>query len=178
MVDKMLQYLYELDYKVDIQDGTAPDLSTHAELWCLGKHLGIEGLKAVASDRFKVALSLFNVYGSEVDFKFSYFEDLVKAVEAVWKLVPEPTRFLRNQVSMHIQRNIKEWAEKEGSQSRFLESAYRLIFRETEQQDQKFKTMMDNIRAQYLLYIDMEDGSKGVRKDRKEWKALVKTNKY
>ena len=178
MVDKMLQYLYELDYKVDIQDGTAPDLSTHAELWCLGKHLGIKGLKAVASDRFKVALSLFNVYGSEVDFKFSYFEDLVKAVEAVWKLVPEPTRFLRNQVSMHIQRNIKEWAEKEGSQSRFLESAYRLIFRETEQQDQKFKTMMDNIRAQYLLYIDMEDGSKGGRKDRKEWKALVKTNKY
>ena len=79
---------------------------------------------------------------------------------------------------MHIQQNIKEWAEKEGSQSRFLESAYRLIFRETEQQDQRFKTMMDNIRAQYLLYIDMEDKSKGVRKDRKEWKALVKTNKY
>ena len=111
----MLQYLYELDYQVDIQDGTTPDLSTHAELWCLGIHLSIKGLTAVASDRFKGALSLFDVYGPEVDFKFSYFEDLVQAVEAVWKLVPEPTRFLRNQISMHIQHNIKEWAEKEGS---------------------------------------------------------------
>ena len=38
--------------------------------------------------------------------------------------------------------------------------------------------MMDNIRAQYILQIEMEGGYKGGRKDRKEWKALVKTNKY
>ena len=153
-----MQYLYELDYQVDSQVGTAPALSTHAELWYLGKHLDIKGLMVVASDRYKVALSLFDAYGSEVGFKLSYFEDLVRAVEAVWKSPPDPTGFLRNQISMHFQQNIQEWTKKQGSQSRFLESTYRLIFLKTEQQNQDFKAMMDHIRADYLNYLDMECG--------------------
>ena len=39
----------------------------------------------MAVDSFKAALSLSSVYGSKIDFKFSYFEDLIRAIEAVRK---------------------------------------------------------------------------------------------
>ena len=156
MVEKMLQYLYELNYEVDSEDGTPPDLSTHVELWSLGNHLRIKGLKSVAADKFKLALSQFSVYGSEVGFKISYFEELVAIVETVWGLKPDPTGVLRNQISIHIQQNIKEWRAPKGPQSgsrRFLESMYRLIFHETEQQSQNFTELMEKVRANYQQYL-------------------------
>ena len=156
----MLQYLYELDYEVDNQEGTPPDLSTHVELWTLGNHLGIKGLKSVAADKFKLALSQLNVFGSEVGFKISFFEDLVAIIENVWGLKPDLTGVLHNQVSIHIQQNIKEWSKPTGpqfrtleSKRRFLESTYRLIFHEIEQQSQYFKGLMEKIRAYYLQYL-------------------------
>lgn len=118
----MLQYFYELDYQVDSQDGTAPELSIHAELWWMGETYGIKGLKAMALDKFKMALSQFNSYGSELGFTMSYLENLLTAMEDVWRWNPPSpsTNVPRNQLSMHIQRNIKEWAKMEGSQSRSL----------------------------------------------------------
>ena len=158
-VTKMLQYLYELDYQVDRQEGTAPDLSIHVDLWRIGQYLGIKGLKVVAADRFKYDLALFNVYGSEVDFKISYFVDLMSVVvEDVWveHLTISPGEFFRNQVSMHLQQNIRECAKKEGARSRFLESMYRLIFRETELQNPDFLPIIDIIRIKSLESLDTE----------------------
>lgn len=160
MVEKMLQYLYQLDYEVDDQEGTPPDLSTHVGLWTLGNHLGIKGLKYVAADKFKLALSQFNLYGSELGFNISYFEVLVAITAYVWEVTPDSIGVLRNHVSILIQQNIKEWSKPMGlqfgsleSKRRFLESTYRLIFYETEQQIQDFKELMEKIRANYLQYL-------------------------
>ena len=160
MVEKMLQYLYELDYEVDDQEGTPPDLSTHVGLWTLGNHLGIKGLKYVAADKFRVALSQFNVIGSELGFNISYFEDLVAITAYVWEMTPGSIGVLRSHVSILIQQNINEWSNPMGQQfrslhskRRFLESTYRLIFYETEQQIQDFKELMEKIRANYLEYL-------------------------
>ena len=72
----------------------------------------------MAADRFELALSLFYIYGSEVGFKMSCFEDLVAAVEIIWDLTPDSTGFLHNKVSIHIQQKMKECTKKGGSQSR------------------------------------------------------------
>ena len=137
----MLQYLYQLDYQFDGEHGTAPDVSTHTELWCLGKYLGIKGLTGLAADRFKMAFSQFDVFGSEVSFKLTYFEHLVTAINTVWEMTFGKTDYsdlLRNQVSIHVQQNIKGCAKKGGARSRFLESTYGLIFRETELKEPDF----------------------------------------
>ena len=153
----MLQYLYELNYEVDSQERTPPDLSTHVELWSLGEFLNIEGLKSVAVDKFKSALSEYHVYGFEVDFNIPHFEHLVATMEMVWGLTPDSAEVLRNQFSIHIQQNIKQLSNPEDFQSRFrrfLESTYRLIFHEIEQQSQKnFTELMEKVRADYRQYL-------------------------
>ena len=162
----MLQYMYELDYEVESQDETVPEIWAHARMWNmgLGEELGIKGLKIVAAEKFKLALSQFNVYGTEIGFTIAYFEDFVTHVEAVWDATPDTTRIFRNQVSMHIQQNYKEWAKKEGPQARFLEHAYRVLFRELQQQTRDFTAVLENIRSEYLKYLDTEGKNRGPSK--------------
>lgn len=128
-------------------------------MWDAGDHLGINGLKVAAADKFKVALSQFNIYGAEMNFSFLFFEGLVKDVEAVWdELVWRSNRILLGQLSMHIQSNIKEWADKKGAQARFVESSYRLTFREIQQQPRCSESMLQVIRAKYQDYLEAETG--------------------
>lgn len=154
----MLQYMYELDYEVESQDEPVPDICTHVRMWLLGADLGIKGLKIVAAEKFKVALSQYNVYGDKIGFTISYFEDFVADVKAVWDATSDSERIFRTQVSTHIQQNNKEWAKKEGSQARFLEYAYRVLFREIQQQTRDFTAVLENIRTEYFKYLDTESG--------------------
>lgn len=154
LVDKMLQYLYGLDYQVDSQEGTALDMETHADMWCIGEAFGIKGLQSLAADKCKISLSEFNVYGAKLGFTISYFEDLVTGLAGIWDATPKSNRIFRNQVSTHIQQNIEEWSKKGSPQSRFLQSTYRLIFRELEQQTQDFTAMLKEIRVNYQYYLD------------------------
>ncbi len=59
---------------------------------------------------------------------------------------------------MHLQQNYKEWAKKEGSQARFLEYAYRVLFREVQQQTTDFRSVLENIRTEYFKYLDTDNG--------------------
>ncbi len=154
----MLQYMYELDYEVGSLDETVPDIYAHVCMWILAVELGIKGLKIVAAEKFKLALSQYNVYGNEIGFTISYFEDFVKGVEAVWSTTADSVRIFRNQVSMHLQQNYKEWAEKEGFQARFLEYAYRVLFRDLQHQTPDFTAVLENIRTEYFKYLDTESG--------------------
>ena len=150
----MLQYLYKLDYQDETDEGTFPEISNHAALWRIGDSLGIKGLKAMAADNFKLALSQINVDGSEIGFNILYFQCLVWDMEHVWDKTHDHMKDLRNQ----CQRIFITWAKKEGSQSRFLESTYRLIFRETEQENQDFKALLRTIKANPRRYLDTETG--------------------
>ena len=176
VLDGMLQYLYELDYHFDSPDGTAPRPVFHVFVLSLGDYLGIEGLKVTAADKFESALSLFNNYGSKVGFTISYFKELLVTMQALWDwdATDDWMKALRNRVSMHLRQNISEWGKKKGSKSRFLESMYGLIFRETEQENPNFTVLMETVRKKYLKYLDTEIGYEGICKD---LEASVSSNK-
>ena len=152
----MLQYMYELDYEVEGQDEIVPDINTHVDMWNMGEELGIKGLKIVAAQKFEGALSQYNGYGFKVGFTIPYFEDLVEDVEAVWDATHDSNRLFRAQVSAHIQQNNKDWAKKQGPQARFLEFAYRVVFRNLQQQTRDFTAVLENIRTEYFKYLDTE----------------------
>ena len=154
----MLQYLYKLDYQSASDEETVPSIANDAYMWYIGESLGIKGLKAMAADRLKLALSQFNVYGSEVGFNILYFTRLVGDIDVVWGWTHDYVEDLRNLISTHVYRNITEWAKKEGSQSRLLESTYRLIFREIEQDNPDFDALFRTIKTKYLKYLDTECG--------------------
>lgn len=158
MIANVLQYMYELDYQVDGANEELPSLLMHACVWGAGKTLGINGLKVMAVDKFRLALSHFNIYGAEVGFTFFFFGDFVNDVVVVWDELPSSSRILRCQVSMHIQSNIKEWADKEGAQARFIESSYRLIFRGIQAPTLDLEPVLQVIRAKYQDYLDAETG--------------------
>lgn len=134
-------------------------------MWDAGEALGIKGLKVMAAEKFGLALSQYNIYGTEVDFTFSFFEDFVKDVQAAWEELPRSNRILRGQVSTHIQSNIKDWASKEGAQARLVESSYRLIFRELQEQTLESEPVLRVIRAIYQEYLDAETGYAALEKD-------------
>ena len=164
MVGNVLQYMYDLEYQVDSADEKVPNISIHADMWCAGENLGIKGLKFTAAHKFGLALSDFNTYGTEVGFTFAFFEDFVEGVQAVWENVPRSCRTLRSQVSLHIQENIKKWADKEGAEARFIESSYRLIFREIQEQTVDPEPVLDVIRAKYKEHLDAETGHAALAK--------------
>lgn len=170
MISMLVRYLYELDFEVDSQDKTVPEMHTLANVWCMGERFDIKSLKMAAADKYKIALSRFNIYGNEIGFTIPYFEDFLASVDAVWcqtlrDETPNTNRMLRNQVSMHIQQNIKEWAQKKGCKSRFLESSYRLIFQEIQNQTPDFIMVLTKIRAKYPECLDTESGDKVLGKD-------------
>ena len=97
MVVNVLQYMYELEYNTDGAEDKVPNIYHHACVWDAGDKFGIKGLKLMAADQSKVALSHFNTYGTEMNFTFLFFEDFVKTVEAVWiRLVSKSNRILRS----------------------------------------------------------------------------------
>ena len=165
MIASVLQYMYELEYKVDNADEKVPNISHHACVWYAGDMFGIKGLKVVAAEKFGLALSQYNIYGTEVDLTFSFFENFVKDVETTWDELPRSNRALRGQVSMHIQSNIKVWPSKEGTQARLVESFYRLIFREIQEQTLDPGPVLRVIQANYQEYLDAETGYAALEKD-------------
>lgn len=157
----MLQYLYELDYRIKSEEGAAPAIHTHATMWCLGKDFRIRGLKAMAADNFKSALSQFNVYGEQNGLTISYFEDFVTGVKGLCEEKHKEPRTLRDQVVTHIHDNTEKWAKKQDSEARFLESIYLLILQEI-QRNPDFTAVLKKIRAKCLGYLDPESDSEAL----------------
>ena len=137
----------------------------HAWVWGAGEGLGIKGVKVMAADKFRLILSQFALYGAEVGFTFSFFEDFVRDVEAVRNQIPRSNRILCGRLSMHIQSNIKEWTDEKGAQACFIESSYRLIFRGIQAPTLDLEPVLQVIREKCQDYLDAETGPAALEKD-------------
>lgn len=81
MIDKMLEYLYLLDYEEDSAGIPGDDLIEHAAVYVAGEKYGIQGLKIAAAEKFRLSIETHIIRG-ELYYSNAYqiYEQLVEII--------------------------------------------------------------------------------------------------